>query len=298
MLEKIPAYRMCRDVDIPNIYCSCVDFVEIDLNRAEKMKEIESLIESGVDLINKAVKNKSFDNKCKEISFKRLVRAEEKLLKHIEFGGNKKYKLAISINESQTTNYELFGYSVTEEHSLKFLKDNQSGLFPIMNYTMIINDKPIPMKFQVQNIHKIDSDAVCKLISQESFVNSDYCECDYEEIRKNHRFVGQIIKKFSFGLAENQTCGLSCKSMNRNCYESGLVLINDEKLLREHLKTFGIMFRNTTEFYEIHNVIHKIKGDFLGIRINHGSNDLILGENKHLDCEASDKTVLSLCPCL
>lgn len=118
--DSIPKFRTCRDVQIPSIYCSCLNFQTIDSevynygihtdpNFTELSRLINILAEDAVNYMNEELFKKVHMNKlCKVLS-----------LRNVSFGSGYKtvkkelIKIEIEVNEEMHARYEAL-YVITE----------------------------------------------------------------------------------------------------------------------------------------------------------------------------------------
>ncbi|CAG9320998.1 unnamed protein product [Blepharisma stoltei] len=175
LLEKINDKRICEDVDIPAYFCSCIDYVDIPLEKARADPEVKLLIALGLQSIIRKIAIDVSGQYCHNPTLKNLLTVQEKQLKPYDEGGNKKIKASLSINESISAVFEFIGYVVSDDESFKFFKSNEDGLHPIGNYTLVSDIERTPMQLQIQSVTRLDIDEKCLSVSKE--VHADYNTC-------------------------------------------------------------------------------------------------------------------------
>lgn len=174
VLEKIQDERDCDDVGIPSFYCTCYEYTDIELSKADLIEPIKKLKQLAGQIINQ--KQKTNYETCKTISLQDLTSAEVQILKPIDKGGNRNYRIRIMTSELAT--FEVYGFSAETSKIGSFLKDNESGEYPKVSYTEIFNKVDYDMTLQLQEIVRVDqSSAICSEISNIMNIDSDYCIC-------------------------------------------------------------------------------------------------------------------------
>lgn len=142
-LEKIPNNRQCADVNIDPLYCLCRDYAPIDISSQLVTNTLTTLAKDTLYYINGNLIN---DKICKRLSLNTVLYASELILKKLNEGGNRHFKLIFSIEEDKNTQIEIKFYAA-EQQEIKRLKKN-FGAFPsvlspgpyLQNYIIGVED--------------------------------------------------------------------------------------------------------------------------------------------------------------
>ncbi|CAG9326800.1 unnamed protein product [Blepharisma stoltei] len=174
LLEKINDNRNCADLEIPDISCTCKEFKEISIEIAKQTAAIQKLIDLGISALNEKIRDKSNEDDCEEITFKEIVKAEVSALKPIVEGGNKKYKITVSINEGGKIEFN--GYLVTDQFKKRFMVSNWNHLLPYLWFDKDYNGTTHSMFLQLREIKRVD-DSTCNKLDSDMIIDANNCYC-------------------------------------------------------------------------------------------------------------------------
>ncbi|CAG9321643.1 unnamed protein product [Blepharisma stoltei] len=307
LLEKINDDRSCDNVAIPNFLCSCFTFTEIPLEIAKDTPGINNLIALALESMNENIKNNKHEDFCRKVSFKELVTAEIQQLKAREKGGNKIYRIRISINEDEDAIFEIFGYAVKANAIINYFRPNDDGLNPITYYNE--TEKKL-MAIQLQGIERVDNvKAICEEIANQINENSDTCICKLPQelnissiSKKWEEVIGNLLNKLSIIVGETHSlCSEICEAESLSCQSWGFQLLNKAEILKKDWdprNPLKVTFEEgrVALFNEL-KISREIVGLGLGLIQNNDSFDLMTYSEKNITCFTVEYGVQPLCPC-
>jgi hypothetical protein len=304
LMEKVPVDRNCAEMDIPNYYCTCLNYVELPLQKAMTTEPVISFMKLAIDAINKSVELDKAGDFCMKVSLKEVLKVEEQQLKDNE-AGNRYYKIKFTVKEQPLASFDMLGFMSNYKEFKRFSIDQKGGRFPSLNITFTGPLGNQPMSIQVQDLIRIDPyRGICEEIARQVGTSAGKCLCynpqntDFSASLKSsqQKVFEELKKEFYIKIGDKgASCSETCMQDSKVCQDWGLQLFNSEEMLEEPwLDNNSYKIEDKLSFKGFKIKKSRREGNVLGINQH---NELILAEWDDLSCDNSAEDISGICPC-